>query len=176
MDFSVPNSMFKFKESGLRKLALFFIGVIQKRTLEGKDADGKPFKGYSTKPFAMPSGAITKRAVKSMVSAEEANYTNHNGKLWIVVRGGYKVAKKRIMENSPGYDGTVNLTLSGRMLKALTPVTVNSKGEIVIGFTREEDAQKAIWNEESGRKFLGLSQEDLNAQEIEQIIFESLLF
>lgn len=175
MDVMIPNDKFYFDAQGIKTLALKFISIIRARTLRGLDKQGNPFKPYSTKPLAIPSGAITKRAAKELVKSQEAAYFERNGKLWIVIQGGYKAAKAA-MKKQTDWDGTVNLSLSGAMLKDLTPLTYDTEGNITIGFASTENAKKARYNRFYGREFLGLTDAEMNAPDVQELILRALKF
>ncbi len=51
---------------------------------------------------------------------------------------------------------TSNLTLTGKMLDAMIIKTA-TKSSLLIGFRSAREAQKAVWQEEQGRRFLVLS-------------------
>lgn len=135
-----------------RLLGIEIVNHIRKRTLEGKDKDGKPFKGYSTRPFAMPAGAATKGAISRLESSGGLTWFSSGKSKWILIKGGYR-AYKAVRKPQDG--GVVNLTLSGQMMKDLGVIALPTDG-ITIGFNRKENAEKALWNIERGRDFLGV--------------------
>jgi len=162
--------------AAMLKVGLRAVRIIRARTLEGKDKDGNPFKSYSTKTFAMPADAATKRARKILEKNGQLHYFMTAAQnLWMVVTGGYLAFKKAVYAQT-GWSGTVNLTASGQMLRSLTVLTSNSN-EVVIGFSRPEDALKAFWNAEKGREFLGLSDSEIEQdQELRQILINGVRF
>lgn len=145
--------------TGLQRIGLKVVELITLRTLEGKDYEDKPFKPYSTKPFAMPSGATTKSSLKVLGKDNFSYFRTKSGSLWIVVKGGYQALKKARMSGTD-YTGGVNLSLSGAMLRGLKVIS-SSANLVKIGFSRSELAQRAYFNEAKGRKFLGISPKDL---------------
>jgi len=128
------------------------VNHIRDRTLAGKDKDGKPFKAYSTNDFAMPSGAITQRAIKALEKSGNLIWFKRNDSEWVLIKGGYKVLKA---VKRPSHGGVVNLTDSGKMLADLTVIAYPADG-IRIGFNREEEAEKAGWNLARGRDIFGV--------------------
>lgn len=139
-------------------LGTAIVNHIRDRTLEGKDKDGKAFKHYSTNTFAMPSGAITKRALSALDKAGDIIwFTTKTGAEWVLIKGGYKRLKA---VKRPSHGGTVNLTDTGKMMADLTVISYPADG-IRIGFNRAENAQKASWNIEMGRDFFGIEDSEL---------------
>jgi hypothetical protein len=171
-------------------IAALIRSEIDKRTLAGKDKDGKPFPEYSTKPFAMPWGAVVnKNKMKKLIKAgkkkgeQNSNVKyfkrkNKSGKfgLWIVFLGGYKVYKK-IMRGTD----KPNLWMTGTMMKSLkvlkvqedwgTPIktkygdfqtTIPSSTKITIGWSDEAMAKIAEYNIKRKRDVLGIEQEKLD--------------
>ena len=160
----------------LRAVGARITEIILDRTAEGFDANNKPFDDYSTRPFKMPSGAITKGNRKVLLKDGKLHYfKTKTGALWVVIEGGY-VALKKVMFRKTSYGGTVNLMATGKMLRAVKIVqVVNTKtgGRIQIGFTRAEEAEKAKWNAEKGREFLGITDEELyNDKQLDEILKE----
>jgi len=92
--------------------------------------------------------------------------------LWVVVKGGYLSLKKAIYKQTE-YKGDVNLWQTGAMMRALT-VVKSTNNEITIGFTRSEEAQKALWNKEMGREFMGLTDEELKDPEFVGLLWLAL--
>lgn len=159
----------------LKKIGMVIIANIQKRTESGIDADGKPFKAYSTKTFAMPSGAITKRAQKILVKDGNLQYFNtKGGSLWAVIIGGYAVLKKAVYAKTSS-NGTVNLMATGAMMRSLR-VQSTGNNSITLGFANTESANKAYYNKVMGREFLGLSPDDLNDSDIKRMLASGIIF
>jgi len=75
-----------------------------------------------------------------------------------VYQGKYVMLKKL---KRPGDGGKVNLSDTGRMLGALTPLSV-SGNKITIGFKRGEEAEKMQDNISMGRNPMGLPAQDLH--------------
>ena len=59
------------------------------------------------------------------------------------------------------YDGTVNMTLTGEMMRNFTVIETNDNS-FTLGFTDTDMAQRAVYNQQKGRDFIGLSNADLN--------------
>jgi hypothetical protein len=166
--------MVNIQDDLLRKIGERYIQIIVERTLKGDDKNGDPFPPYSGHPFKMPSGAIGKTVRKVMYRAGQLSYFRNNNKaLWVVINGGYRDLKKMIFRNA-GYDGTVNLWLSGNMLGSLRVISADNN-LVKIGFTRDEEARKAEWNADKGREFMGLTPAELNDEEITNLILMGLV-
>ena len=158
----------------MNKVGFYAISLIKERTGQGKDAKGADFKDYSRNPFAMPYGFLKKhkRKVDDFVASGKMQIITRDGKqTWVVIKEGYSFYKEHFSRNYEG--GKVNLKLSGEMLKAMT-VTGSDGKSFTIGWVRPELAERAFYNEEKGREFLGLTDDDLN--EIYEFIKDDIEF
>jgi hypothetical protein len=161
-------------EKGMKRLGMKVVSLIKENTLAGFDKDGLAFKSYSTRPFAMPSGATTKRALGKLDKDGGLVWFKKDGKaIWVVVLGGYLALKKA---RYPKGRGVPNLTATGAMMRSLGVLRV-SDNKITIGFKRAEEAEKMLWNINKGRDPLGLPEDQwdevvdkLNDKDIE-IVF-----
>jgi hypothetical protein len=154
-----PFIRFTLSEKLLRRVGLKAATMIVDRTQAGQDADGKPFAPYSTRDLYIPAGATTKAARVKLDEQGKLTYFTYvrTRSLWIIVQGGYAALK---MARYPQDSRRVNLTASGAMLRGLRPVRVTRTekgGEVVLGFSRDELAQRASYVEKQGRRFLGLT-------------------
>ena len=130
------------------KAANKFIELVNEQIRQGVDENGQPFIPYSYGYF------IRKNHLKSKARTKQ-------GKL--------KAMKKFDAAWNAGKH-KVNLTLTGNMLSALTPMNVNEPGFTAkIGFANPEAATIAFYHQISGagrsrvlRKFLGLSQSNMS--------------
>lgn len=165
---------FYFAGDDIKRIAAKSLQIIVERTLDGIDRFGRPFKPYSSKGFSMPYAAIPKRASKVLLKNGELKLFRRNKILFAFVSGGYVRLKSQINSKTT-YDGKPNLTLTGRMLESLKVVELG-ENYFKIGFTLPEQAQKAQWNAERGREFLGLSPNDLDNSELKQAFVEGLKF
>ena len=147
--------------AALKRAGLLAVKMIRFRTAAGRDIDGNPFQPYSTNPFARPAGGIPQSARKRL--KESLRYfRTAQGSLWMVVIGGYKAFKAA---RYPAAGSTVNLQGSGNMLRALTVLSVDASTRTFrIGWTRTEEAEKALYHNVTGvgksrikRKNLGLT-------------------
>ena len=170
-----------------KKLAQEIKSEIVKNTLAGKDRYGKNFKQYSTKPFAMPHGAVAnktklkkvtdgKRKKKGIVSLFTSK---KSGNVWVTWLNGYKEYKKIMYGNT-----NPNLYATGGLLKSFTVLKVKNKGKldatytlktsvgevqlpfpeevrITLGWTDKEKTKIAYYNKIKGRDMLGLPQKQL---------------
>jgi hypothetical protein len=141
-------------------LAIDIVKAIQTQTKKGFDKDGKKFKEYSERPFAMPYQAITRKSKADpyLIWLSELNAHNSNkktsskvgkakgvkylaktqtGKKYIKVLwwGGYKDYKKTMYDTD-----TVNLSASEAMISSFGVLNV-----------REEWKQESIFE---GQKFM----------------------
>ena len=148
-----------FKKEALSKFALKVISLMRENTLNGISADGSPFAAYSSKPFVMPAGAVTQKALKKLDKQGSIYWfkAKSSGNLWVLIQGGYKALRE-----AKGRGLDVDLTDTGQMLRALIPVDFK-ENEIKIGFTNAEAAEKAYYHCVAGagkgktiRNFLGL--------------------
>lgn len=167
----------------LKQIGLRVVVIIRRRTLSGKFLSGS--ESYSTKPFAMPLGAASKtlgkllRSQKSFavnrgkgkektnVSADEYQvFTAKSGALWVIIGGGYK----RFREMGGRQSSKVDLSWSGRMLRNLGVLPGSEKhNEVSVGFTSEDEKQKARWHNvlgagksKSKHEFMGLTPDEQN--------------
>ena len=172
-------------------MAIEIANAIKENTQSGKDRYARRFIPYSKRPFAMPYGAVANKAKrkKAIKDGEVSFFTNNTGTrkvtngLWIVWKGGYVAYKGYMMPRAN--TNTVDLTFRNHMLKSLKAVGMEIGEEVVlkfgdggeligevatipsisitIGFTDKTQRQKAIWNIQRGRDFLGLPDEQLDA-------------
>lgn len=104
--------------------------IIKKRV-----ADGIFLKGsspgadkYSTKPFAMPIGAVKKKKVlldilKGKHLDDTQIFTSKkSGKLWVVIKKGYKWLREQSGKNA----GRVDLTWTREMMRSLQVLKINN--------------------------------------------------
>jgi hypothetical protein len=141
------------------------IALIRKQAEQGVDIDGKRYE-YSTKPYAMP---LQPRLRKFSKTDRLGIFKTNSGKLWAVVRGGYR--DYRAMAGRA--TDSDFLDFSGAMLRSIDTLRTEktTTGEqIVIGFRDVEQARKAFWLNVSGAgksrklwKFLGLTPQNQEA-------------
>lgn len=163
---------FSINKETLQKVGNKIVSLIYERTASGKDVNGSPFKAYSTKPFKMPAAAVTKRARKILLKNNEISYFRKNGLLWLVAKNGYLPIKKAIYKQT-SYDGTVNLILKGQMLRSMSASTVGSDS-VRVSFNSGEMTQRAIYNIEKGRNFFGISEKEIQDNNLYQILLEGI--
>lgn len=152
-----------FTYEQLNALGLYAAELIRERTAKGIDADGTPFKPYSTKTFFRPVGGLTAKqrsALAKLVKENKAEYIMKDGKkLWALING-YDTWKSVAFPDE--YDGgVVNLRATGKMMSALTVIDVNdAKQEFTLGWVRPELARIANYNAQRGRTFLGFTEKE----------------
>lgn len=161
-----------YSNKSLRAIGARIVEIIFDRTAEGLDANGKPFNPYSTRPFKMPAGAIGKGVRKILIKDGKLHYFKNNKALWVVILGGY-MELKRAMFRKTSWDGKPNLMATGKMLRAMKVVKVGNN-RITIGFTRTEEAEKAGWNAERGREFLGITDKEWQTDPKLQELFNDI--
>lgn len=134
----------------LKRLANGALALIRRRTLQGEFKEGD--QQYSAKPFAMPIGGLTKMLQKRIVAqgkgtrnrAPDPNFqlfTSKSGNLWVIVKLGYK----KIRELAGKESDHVTMTWTGRMLRNLGVINM-TRNSAEIGFTSQDEEQKAIWH------------------------------
>lgn len=141
------------------------IELLNKQVEQGIDEKGNKYR-YSTKPFAMPSGALKIKARKQAIKDSKLSaFNTTSGALWYVVNGGYKSLREMRGQNPEGDF----LQVTGRMLGALSTLRATDN-EIAIGFTDAKQAQKAFWLTVSGAgksralwRFMGLTKDNQEA-------------
>ncbi|HVZ41374.1 MAG TPA: hypothetical protein VHI13_18990 [Candidatus Kapabacteria bacterium] len=173
---------FQIPEPALRMLGVRAIAMIRTRTQETHiDASGQPFTPYSTRPFVRPLGGITQKAMRALGKGLQ-RFTTRQGRLWALITGGYAAYKAAAFPEDG--DG-VNLTQRGHMLGALTVVGVSGgdggPASVRIGFTRHEEALKALYHNVTGagkrhviRRFLGLTPAE--RKELARMAGETIIF
>lgn len=166
------NVKIEYSQQQLKRIGLHLVSLIRDRTAKGKDKDGLPFKEYSKRPFTIPYANATKAAIKQLVKEGKAVLFMRNGKKMALIKTGYLDYKQLVYKNT-GYDGTVNLMLTGRMMQDLNVIQLYNN-RIVIGFNNAEMAQRAGFNAMRGREFLGLSNADLNDVRLKELLSEGL--
>lgn len=161
----------------MKNIGTHVVTIIKRRTLDGKFLEGS--ESYSTKPFVMPLGAMMQNIQKGFLTEEsfkrngktvEENefqiFTTNSGAKWVWIEGGYK----RYREISGRQVAHVDLNWSGRMMRnlGLLPGTTTAR-ETQIGFTSNEEKQKAIWHNTLGagkskskHVFMGLTPDEYN--------------
>lgn len=159
-------------KSILLRVGQHAIFIIKQRVADGiflagssPDADQ-----YSTKPFAMPIGAIKKKSVmmdiiKGKHPDETQLFQTEKGKLWVVIKRGYKWLR----EISGKPSKKVDMRWTSQMMKSLKVLKTNVKNaEVEIGHEGARNQQLAQWHNIEGagksrksRKWLSLTEEEL---------------
>lgn len=168
---TAPQLRLQIDRKALLLAGEFAVSAIVERTARGEDADGRPFKPYSTRALALPAGAVPKRVQARLRRAENGLYyfkSRKTGKLWFVVEGGYAAIKRA----QTGKENPVpDLWGTGSMMRALRVLGVeqgaSGGGVVTVGFSRPEEAQRAYWNSRT-RRFIGLTADE--QAEVGQIV------
>lgn len=148
-----------FNEANAFKLGVLIENYIKDRTLKGLDKNEKQFKAYSTKPFSVPAATVPKYALAILKKSKQLQYFVKNKTKYVVIKLGYLYYKKLLFSKT-AYDGTVNLTLTGNMLRSFQLQNYSVK-EITLGFTRPEAVKIYYFNILKGRDFLGITEKAL---------------
>lgn len=149
------------------------IAIINVRTSKGKFLPGSSpgAEKYSTKPFAMPIGAVSKKSVMfKMLKGKYDDDTQlfqsaKSKKLWVAIKKGYKWYR----EQSGRGSSIVDLVWSRKLRRSLTVLKTDIKtGLIEIGHSDKRSDQIAQYHNELGagkskkiRKYLGLTEDEL---------------
>ena len=136
----------------MKRVGLYVVMVIRRRTKEGKFLPGTTSENYSVKPFAMPllaAGVGVGEKLYGMATKKQGAslFVANSGNLWVVITGGYKNVRELA-----GYQSSkVDLTWSGRMLGNLgiLPGSI-TPGEASLGFTLKEAKERALWHNVMG--------------------------
>lgn len=89
--------------------------TVKERTRRGEFLEGSSpgAEQYSTRPFARPAAGLKKRTLEALDdTAHGSTYFTKNGKLWVVVHGGYRMLR----ELEGKQTGHVDLLYSGAVL------------------------------------------------------------
>jgi hypothetical protein len=144
---NLPSSLWTTQDS--LRLASNTLASIKLRTGKGLDADGRPFKPYSTTPIY-----VAKRGARLQPKGGRPSRTGKS----IYYEGGYKQYKDQSRRRGQSTDSAeVDLVLSGNMMNNLV-VKKATKSGFTIGLTKHAQYGFAV-NET--REFIGLSPNDV---------------
>jgi len=150
--FNLPSNL--WTERDTKRLALNTLASIKRRTMQGKDADGKPFTEYSTTPLYVSfKGARLKPKgyTRKSRTGKSAYY-----------EGGYKQYKDKSRKRSkrPAEEMTsdVDLVLSGALMANFIPLKV-TKTSFILGLG--SPVQSYGYHVNAKRRFIGLSQPEV---------------
>lgn len=164
-----------YTEEQLNRIGLHILRLIRQRTLRGIDKDGEAFKPYSDKALSLKYGWLTKWVVNDMIKNKEAKmFKSKNGSLYVLIYDGYLAYKRRYMSKSGGFNGVVNLTLTGGMLRGFN-VLGTEDNHIILGWSDINLANRAKGNIERGRDFLGLSPADLQDRILQDLLANGIV-
>lgn len=145
---NLPNSLWTAKDSA--RLAANTVAAIKLRTGKGLDADGKPFKAYSTRPIY-----VAFRGARLKPKGGRLSRTGRS----IFYAGGYQQYKQDSRRRGAGSSALVDLVASGIMLNNLVVLHADDK-RFILGMTPHVRHYAYAVNAE--REFLGLSAQDVN--------------
>ena len=147
VNLNLPRSLWTAQDS--LRLASNTLASIKLRTGKGLDADGKPFKSYSTTPIY-----VAKRGARLKPKGGRPSRTGKS----IYYEGGYKQYKNQSRRrDKSAVSAEVDLVLSGNMMNNLVVKRVTNTG-FTIGLTKHAQYGFAV-NET--REFIGLSPDDI---------------
>ena len=151
--FRLPKDL--WTERDTKRLALNTLASIKSRTMQGRDADGKPFKEYSEKPLYVAfKGARLKPKgyTRKSRTGKSAFY-----------QGGYQEYKDKSRKRSkrPAGEMTseVDLVLSGSLMANFIPLKV-TKTRFTLGLG--SPVQKYGYHVNKTRRFIGLSPSEVD--------------
>lgn len=156
----------------LLRVGAHAVAIIKNRVNEGIFENGSDENAskYSTNPFKMPIGAIKKKSVMMQILKGKTvpdTYlfrSSKSGKLWVVIKNGYKWLREISQKKSE----SVDMRWTGEMMRSLKVTATNpAAGEITIAHDGERNAQLAQWHHQGAgkskkvRKWLYLTEKEL---------------
>lgn len=169
------NEIFKeiIQRSLMLKIGQHSVVIIKKRVADGIFLQGSSDSAsqYSTKPFAMPTGAVKPRSLMlDIIKGKRGNDTqlfkSKGGKLWVVITKGYKWLREQAGKQS----SKVDMRWTSELMRSLNVLSVNPQtGEVVIGHKGKRNEDLAYWHNVAGagrskkiRKWLMLTDDELS--------------
>jgi len=147
VNLNLPRSLWTSQD--YLRLASNTLASIKLRTGKGLDANGKPFKPYSTTPIY-----VAKRGARLKPKGGRPSRTGKS----IYYEGGYQQYKNQSRRRGQSTDSAeVDLVLSGNMMNNLVVKEATASG-FTIGLTKHAQYGFAV-NET--REFIGLSPDDI---------------
>ncbi len=147
VNLNLPASLWTARDSA--RLASDTLAAIKIRTTRGVDANGRPFKGYSTEPIY-----VSKRGARLAPKGGEPSRTGES----VFYEGGYRQYKDESRRRGGADDSAeVDLVLSGNMMNNLV-VKEATSNQFVIGLTKHAQYGYLV---NADREFLGLSDDDV---------------
>lgn len=168
------NDIFReiIQRSLMLKIGQHSIVIIKKRVADGIFLEGSSdgASQYSTKPFAMPTGAIKPRSLMlSILKGKKADdvqlFQTKTGKLWALIKNGYRWLREQAGKPS----AKVDMRWTSEMMRSLMVLSADVEtGEIVIGHKGKQNEDLAYWHNVAGagrskkiRKWLALTEDEL---------------
>lgn len=147
VNIKIPRSLWTAKDT--LRLAQNTLASIKLRTSRGLDADGRPFKPYSTTPLY-----VSKRGARLKPKGGRLSRTGES----VYYEGGYQQYKEESRRRGSGSDSAeVDLVLSGNMMNNLI-VKQATEDMFVIGLSDKAQYGYVV---NQDRQFLGLSPQDI---------------
>lgn len=151
------------------------IFIIKKRVAEGKFLEGSSdgASQYSTKPFAMPIGAVRPKAVmmrmlRGRYEDDTQIFQTSKGRKWVAITKGYKWLREQAGKNT----SKVDLTWTRELMRSMTVLSTDiNSGEIEIGHKGKRNEDIAYWHNVAGagkgkKKRVYLSMTDAELQKL----------
>ena len=155
--FRLPKDL--WTERDTKRLALNTLASIKRRTMQGKDADGKPFAEYSEKPLYVafkgarlkPKG-YTRKSRTGKSAFYQGGYREYKEK-------SRKRAERRAKSMPNEMTSEVDLVLSGSLMANFIPLKV-TKTRFTLGLGSPVQSYGYYVNEK--RRFIGLSPKEVD--------------
>src|SRR5574338_294312 len=168
------NEIFReiIQRSLMLKIGQHSVVIIKKRVADGIFLEGSSdgASQYSTKPFAMPTGAIKPRSLMlEIIKGKKGNDTqlfkSKSGRLWVVITKGYQWLRDQAGKPST----KVDMRWTSELMRSLTVLKVDAgNGIIEIGHKGKRNEDLAYWHNVAGagrarkiRKWLMLTDDEL---------------
>jgi len=151
VNLNLPGSVWTAKDT--KMLASNTLAAVKLRTSKGIDANGKKFKGYSTKPLYVAfRGARLK--------PKGGTRKSRTGKS-VFYQGGYKQYKhdSRKRSGGRGKSAEVDLVLSGQLMNNLVVLSA-TETKFIIGLTKHVRYYGYAVNVD--REYLGLTNDEID--------------
>ncbi len=145
---NLPSSLWTARDTA--RLGMNTLAAIKLRTSKGFDANGKRFKGYSTKPLYV--------AFKGARLKPKGGRPSRTGKS-IYYKQGYRQYKAESRRHGRGSSALVDLVASGALMNNLV-LKEATEHRFIIGLT--QNVAHYGYHVNADREYLGLSERDVN--------------
>jgi len=140
---------------------------IEARGLDGLIRDVRKIKNGI--PSKKNMEAISSTGI-TLIQARTQRGSDASGKRFKKYSKGYEKFRKK-----KGRSSKPDLTFTGKMLGSMQ-VTKSKKRKATIGFSRVEESNKAFWNTDNDRDFMGFTRKDESTLvgQLEDLIFKAI--